>query len=214
MSSRSALLALAAPSTYALTISTITGNFVIGGVIHVAWTTSSSDAAGSFSVELVHPSFNRQYALANNVDSSSLSKDIELPVVDDLGDGYTLEFVGISDINTVYTVSDDFSIGAENTTTTHTVHGSTIKTTSTPISTPSTPSTTVNSATTTPLGPGTSTGGTSTVTSASNSDSGSGPSTPSGTSGAMPMAVANYFAGSVPAAMLVALGVVAGAVAL
>ncbi|KAF7299746.1 hypothetical protein HMN09_00980500 [Mycena chlorophos] len=211
MAKLGAFLALAAPFTSALEITSITGNFVIGGVIVVNWTTNAATDPSSFSIEMLNPTFNNQYALGNNVPTSDMSKSIEMPVVV-LGQGnYQIEFIDIENINTVFTISDNFTIGAENTTTTNSVGGKTIKTTATPISTPSTtsaPATTA--ATTTPLD-GNSTPADTTPAATSSSPA---TSSPAGSSAGMPFAVASYFAGSAPGAILALVGLVAGALAL
>ncbi|KAJ6585389.1 hypothetical protein B0H19DRAFT_420126 [Mycena capillaripes] len=110
-----AILTLAAPFAYALDITTITGNAVSEGSLTINWTTSTSDPAGTFSIELNHPSFNSALAIANNVDASSLSKTIPLPVVPPQ-DGYSITFVDISDINAVFATSQTFTIGAASST--------------------------------------------------------------------------------------------------
>ncbi|KAF7298728.1 hypothetical protein MIND_00820300 [Mycena indigotica] len=152
-----ALLALAAPYASALTISSITGNFVIGGTITIKWKTDATSPS-TFSVELLHASFNQQYAVANNVDASTGSKDIELPVVP-IDDGYTIELVAIDNINNVFSISDDFPVGAENTTASKSVHAGQVKTTFTPLSTAPLPSSTTAppaGSSTTPLAGGSS----------------------------------------------------------
>ncbi|KAJ7143560.1 hypothetical protein C8R43DRAFT_568863 [Mycena crocata] len=123
-----AILVLAAPFASALSIATVSGNAVSEGSLTITWNTASDDAAGTFSIELDHPSFVRRYdpgkghffnhnlqnnalAIASNVDSSSLSITINLPNVP-AEDGYTIEFVDISNINAVYSKSNTFAIGA------------------------------------------------------------------------------------------------------
>ncbi|KAJ7078580.1 hypothetical protein B0H15DRAFT_860183 [Mycena belliarum] len=120
-----AILALAAPFASALQIQSITGNVVSEGTITVSWSTSNSDASGTFSVELNHPSFHDALALANNVDSSNLSKDLPLPNVP-AADGYTITFVDISNINAIFATSAPFSIGAVSATQSTTIRGSTL----------------------------------------------------------------------------------------
>ncbi|KAF7314644.1 hypothetical protein MKEN_00938200 [Mycena kentingensis (nom. inval.)] len=205
-----AFLGLAAPFADALKISSVSGNFVIGGTITVSWNTANSDPTNTFSIELLHESFNQQYAIANNVDASTLSKEIELPVVP-VGDGYKIELVAIDNINQVFSITDEFPIGAENTTSTAEVAGKTVTTSSTSTTSTSASLTpTVSGASTTPV----TTPSASTPTTGGPTNSGSGSesgasSTPSGA--AVPMAVASFFN---PSALVLALGVVAGAVAL
>ncbi|KAJ7755087.1 hypothetical protein B0H14DRAFT_2978738 [Mycena olivaceomarginata] len=111
----SAILALAAPLVSALNIIDVTGDFSIGGEITVTWSTSTSDPAGSFSIELFHQSFNDNYAIANNVDASTLSKTMELPVVPTTDGDFYITFVDISDINSVFATSQTFTISLEGT---------------------------------------------------------------------------------------------------
>ncbi|KAJ6582802.1 hypothetical protein B0H10DRAFT_2443162 [Mycena sp. CBHHK59/15] len=94
----------------ALDITSISGNPVSEGSLTITWTTSTSDPAGTFSIELTHASFNNQLALANNVDASSLSITVALNNVP-AGDGYSIQFVDISNVNAVFASSPDFSIG-------------------------------------------------------------------------------------------------------
>ncbi|KAJ6504671.1 hypothetical protein C8R47DRAFT_154080 [Mycena vitilis] len=117
------VLALAAPFASALQITSVTGNAVSEGSLTIQWSTSTSDPSNTFSVELIHASFNAELALANNVDSSSLSLTVELNNIP-VGDGYTIAFVDISDVNTVFTQSEDFSIGPVSQTQSVTVTGS------------------------------------------------------------------------------------------
>ncbi|KAF7364842.1 hypothetical protein MVEN_00354500 [Mycena venus] len=210
-----AILALAAPFASALDIISITGNAVTGGSLTITWSTSTSDAAGSFSVELFHESFHDTYAIATNVDASTLSKTIAIPEVP-AADGYYIQLVDISDVNTVFSTSQTFSIGAESATQSVTVKESATPTgaktssgsltgsasqTGVPISTKPIPSSsnTASSAQTSQTAP-----------SSSGSSSGSAaPSTTAGTGAALAIR-----GGSLPGALLVALGIVAGAFAL
>ncbi|KAJ7080543.1 hypothetical protein C8R44DRAFT_70139 [Mycena epipterygia] len=120
-----AILALAAPFASALSITTVSGNAVSEGSLTITWTTSTSDQycrSGTFSIELDHPSFNNALALANNVDSSTLTTTVALPNVP-ADSGYTIEFVDISNINSVFATSASFSIGAVSATQSTTVTG-------------------------------------------------------------------------------------------
>ncbi|KAJ7213912.1 hypothetical protein GGX14DRAFT_617769 [Mycena pura] len=219
-----AILALAAPLASALKIKEITGNFVIGGDINITWTTSNSDPAGSFTIELTHPSFNSKLAIANNVDASSLSlTNVELPVVSMPGYDFTAH---IDNDAVVYAVSDSFSIGAEHTTASATVDGGVVPSTSvTPISTPSllpsvsssnklasTPPSTVSvtAPASVPSGPspgGASAGASPGGASAGGASSAASSPSPSTTGGALSVR-------SVSGALLVAVGAVAGALIL
>ncbi|KAJ7607619.1 hypothetical protein DFH06DRAFT_1249771 [Mycena polygramma] len=80
-----------------------------GATTTISWTSDATDP--TFSIELIHPSFNEAIAISNNVDPSLDTITVELPIVP-AGDGYTLEFVNITDINQVFATSADFSIAA------------------------------------------------------------------------------------------------------
>ncbi|KAJ7724356.1 hypothetical protein B0H16DRAFT_1596482 [Mycena metata] len=80
-----------------------------GTTTTITWTSTTTDS--TFSIELTHPSFNQAIAIANNVDPTLDTLAIELPVVP-ADDGYTLEFVNITNINQVFATSPDFSIAA------------------------------------------------------------------------------------------------------
>lgn len=58
---------------------------------------------------------NDNYAIANNVDASTLSKTMELPVVPTTDGDFYITFVDISDINTIYATSQTFTISLEGT---------------------------------------------------------------------------------------------------
>ncbi|KAJ7464796.1 hypothetical protein B0H11DRAFT_2051441 [Mycena galericulata] len=214
-----AILALAAPFVSALTITTISGNVVSEGSITITWTTSTSDAAGTFSIELDHPSFNSALGIANNVDSSSLSITIALPNVP-AQSGYTIEFVAIDDINTVFTTSNSFSIGAVSATLSTTVTGASStpssKSVSTTGSASGSASASVTPLSTKPAPSTTNTGFGNTVPPSATSPATSATSSPSpsttGSSGAL--VARSVLGGSLSGALLVALGVIAGAFAL
>jgi len=172
----------------------------------LTWSTSTSDAAGSFSVELHHVSFHDIYAIATNVDSSSLSKTVVIPEVP-ATDGYYIEFIDISNVNSVFATSDTFSIGAESATQSVTVGESAVPTvqsssgsnsltgsntgTDVPISTKPIPSTTPAGAATTP-------------TASPSGSSGASSAAPSVTGTGAALSTRPVFGG----ALLVALGVV------
>ncbi|KAJ7913543.1 hypothetical protein B0H13DRAFT_2004752 [Mycena leptocephala] len=206
-----AILALAAPLASALAITSVTGNAVSEGSLTISWTTSTSDPAGTFSIELNHPSFNNALAIGNNVDASSLSDTVALPNVP-ADSGYWITFVDISNINSIFAQSQTFSIGAVSATqsvtvkgsstassksasNSNSVSGSSASTTGVPLSTKPLPSTT-----------GFGTTGSATPTSAASS---AGPSTTPSTGAAL--ATRSVVGGSLSGALLVALGVVAGA---
>ncbi|KAG8219196.1 hypothetical protein J3R82DRAFT_7 [Butyriboletus roseoflavus] len=108
-------LALALPLVSALTINAITGG-TTGGAVTISWTASTTDPT-SFSIELINSAFHNSFAIANNIQTALGSITITLPQVP-IGDGYTLEAVANNNINTVYSTSGDFAIGAASTTTT------------------------------------------------------------------------------------------------
>ncbi|KAJ6576911.1 hypothetical protein DFH09DRAFT_1148761 [Mycena vulgaris] len=81
-----------------------------GGQTTITWSSTSSDP--TFSIELVHPSFNNAFAIANSVDPTINTLTLTIPAVP-AEDGYTLQFVNVSDINQVYATSGSFAIGAE-----------------------------------------------------------------------------------------------------
>ncbi|KAJ7617511.1 hypothetical protein DFH06DRAFT_103419 [Mycena polygramma] len=209
------ILALAAPFASALQITSVTGNAVSEGSLTITWTTSTSDPAGTFSVELLHASFNDQLALANNVDASQLSLTVALNNIP-VGDGYTIAFVDISDVNTVFTQSEDFSIGPVSQTQSVTVTGSaspTVKSSASKSASASgSGSASSGVALSTKPAPSTSNTGFGTTGSAtpSSAATSSAPS-PSATTGA---ALSTRSSLSLSGALLVAVGVAAGAFAL
>ncbi|KAF7312804.1 hypothetical protein MKEN_00963800 [Mycena kentingensis (nom. inval.)] len=79
------------------------------GTATITWSSTDSDPV--FSIELHHDSFNQDFAIANNVNPAAKSITIDLPQVP-AGDGYTLNFVNITDITKVYASSGEFSIAA------------------------------------------------------------------------------------------------------
>ncbi|KAJ6538696.1 hypothetical protein DFH09DRAFT_1323652 [Mycena vulgaris] len=81
-----------------------------GGQTTMTWSSTSSDA--TFSIELIHPSFNNAFAIANSVDPTTNTLTLTIPPVP-AEDGYSLQFVNVSDINQVYATSWSFAIGAE-----------------------------------------------------------------------------------------------------
>lgn len=103
------IVAVALPFVQALTVSTPT-NVNSGGTVNLNWTTAAGDPT-TFSVELINTVFNNQFALANNVDPSLQTLTINMPIVP-AGDGYTIEFVGVSNISQIFTTTGGFSIGA------------------------------------------------------------------------------------------------------
>jgi hypothetical protein len=209
-----AILALAAPFASALDIVSVTGNAVIGGSLTITWSTSTSDAAGSFSVELFHESFNDILAIATNVDASTLSKTVPIPVVP-AGDGYYIQLVDISDVNAVFSTSQTFSIGAESATQSVTVKESAVPTgkTSSGSLTGSASQTGVQISTKPlPSTSNTASGVQTSQTAPSSSGSGSGSAAPSTTAGTG--AALAIRGSSLPGALVVVLGIVAGAFAL
>ncbi|KAJ7235392.1 hypothetical protein C8J57DRAFT_1572216 [Mycena rebaudengoi] len=101
-------LALAVSSALAITITTPT-SITSGNTTTIEWFGDSSDPI--FSIELMHPSFNDAFAIANNINSSDNKISLVIPSVP-TGDGYTLQFVNVTDISKIYATSSSFSIGA------------------------------------------------------------------------------------------------------
>ncbi|KAJ7288871.1 hypothetical protein C8J57DRAFT_522793 [Mycena rebaudengoi] len=79
-----------------------------GGTTTIKWTPDAS-LSRPFSIELHHESFNDNLALANNINPESGEVTVPIPSVPPT-DGYTIEFVGIDNINEVFGTSPEFSI--------------------------------------------------------------------------------------------------------
>nr|GAT45245.1 predicted protein [Mycena chlorophos] len=92
----------------ALTINTPSG-LTSGGMATITWTATSSDPP--FSIELVHPSFNQDYAIANSVNPANQMITLQLPPVPP-GSDYQLAFVNLTNINDVFASSSNFSVAA------------------------------------------------------------------------------------------------------
>ncbi|KAG2141062.1 hypothetical protein DEU56DRAFT_281866 [Suillus clintonianus] len=107
-----ALAALALPLVSALTINTPTG-VTTGGVMNATWEATTADP-GTFSIYMVNTIFHNTFAIANNVQTSAGILTITLPQVP-VADGYTLQAISITNINTVYATSGDFAVGAQTT---------------------------------------------------------------------------------------------------
>ncbi|KAK0435018.1 Ser-Thr-rich glycosyl-phosphatidyl-inositol-anchored membrane family-domain-containing protein [Armillaria borealis] len=104
-----ALAALPLTLVHGLTISNPTETVTSTGPITISWQTSSGDPS-VFSIELINQSFNSQYAIANNVDSSLGSLSLTFPRSLPSADGYTIELVNISNINNIYAQTGTFSV--------------------------------------------------------------------------------------------------------
>ncbi|KAJ7235372.1 hypothetical protein C8J57DRAFT_1248469 [Mycena rebaudengoi] len=189
-------LALAISSALAITITT-PKSVMSGNTTTIKWIGDSSDPI--FSIELMHPSFNYALAIANNINSSDNSISLVIPSVP-TGDGYTLQFVNVTDISKIYATSSSFSIDAaaeDNTSasvgpsTTSGGAGGAGGSNSTSLGASSTGSRTSSASLT------------GSITTGSASLTGSGP--PGSPTGAAPRALS----GSVTASVLVALGIVA-----
>ncbi|KAJ7073064.1 hypothetical protein C8F01DRAFT_268644 [Mycena amicta] len=113
---------------------------VSGGSVVIHWT--PNEDVSSFSIELHHPNFNADFAIANNVNASAGEYKCDLPVVP-ATDGYTLELVNIEDITDVYGSSPEFSIAAPPSTSEQPTSTSTVArvsgTTTLPASVPASP---------------------------------------------------------------------------
>jgi len=106
-----ALLFALIPFVAAITVQPLSGATSQGQII-VKWDNVKvgTDPA-VFTIELVNPAFNDQFAIANTVDSSLGELPITLPVVP-ARDGYTIALVEVGNINNVYASSSSFSIAA------------------------------------------------------------------------------------------------------
>ncbi|KAL5519585.1 hypothetical protein ACEPAH_1268 [Sanghuangporus vaninii] len=105
----SASLALIAPLVSALTIETPTG-LTSGGPATINWTAVQGDTQ-TFSIELINNAFNRQFALANNVETGSLTISLTLPIVPlSTTADYTVQFVNIGNLTDVFAESAPFAI--------------------------------------------------------------------------------------------------------
>ncbi|KAG6891630.1 hypothetical protein C0992_001315 [Termitomyces sp. T32_za158] len=102
------LVALVAPLAHALTLN-IPQNPVSDGTVTISWTTQAGDP-DFFTIELINQQFNNAFAIANNVNTGSLSTTLVLPVVP-VGGGYTLNAVDVGNINNVFSSTGSFSIG-------------------------------------------------------------------------------------------------------
>ncbi len=69
---------LVLPFVHALTVNSPNTTVSSAGEITVSWTTSAGDP-DTFSIELINQGFNRQFAIANNVDASLQSITLALP---------------------------------------------------------------------------------------------------------------------------------------
>ncbi|KAJ7634048.1 hypothetical protein B0H17DRAFT_845700, partial [Mycena rosella] len=98
--------ALGVSTAFSLTANPLT-SAIVGGQTTITWTSTSSDPV--FSIELTHPSFNNDFAIANNVDPTKNSLTVLIPEVPP-EDGYTLQFVNITNINQIFSTSSSFSI--------------------------------------------------------------------------------------------------------
>ncbi|KAJ7111688.1 hypothetical protein C8R44DRAFT_798474 [Mycena epipterygia] len=101
-------LALAVSSASSLSVNAPTSP-TSGGTTTITWSSTSSDPV--FSIELIHPSFNSAFGIANNVNPANNNITLTIPPVP-AESGYTLEFVNVTDINQVFATSSSFSIGA------------------------------------------------------------------------------------------------------
>jgi len=196
------VLLLAAPLVSAITLNPIEGVITSGGPITITWTPGSDDPP-TFSFELLNPSFNNAFAIANNVDPSLGTLTVTLGVVP-VGTDYTIEAVNIGNINQVYSTTPVFSIGttasASGSTATAVTGTSTNTNTPTTANLPVTASTAVTGVSSSLVGTSTGTGveGTSTgtensptATSTENSPSATGTGTgTSSTSSATPSSAA------------------------
>ncbi|KAK0441508.1 uncharacterized protein EV420DRAFT_1579878 [Desarmillaria tabescens] len=104
----------------ALTISTPDQPVVSAANLTIKWNAAYVDEA-LFTVELINAAFNRQYAIANNVNSGYGGSELTvlLPAVLP-GAGFTLQLVNPGNINDVYAESGQFTVVDASSTTTGT----------------------------------------------------------------------------------------------
>jgi hypothetical protein len=103
-----ALVAMLTAGAHALTLNT-PSNVQSGRNITVTWTAASGDQP--FTLYLHHPSFNSDFAVANNVDPTTGSITFQLPEVTPRDNQYTFRAANITDINQQYSVSSAFAVG-------------------------------------------------------------------------------------------------------
>jgi len=175
MFNKAALLAFVIPLVAGLTLN-VPEIPTSGGSVTIQWTTVAGDPT-TFSLELLNPSFNNAFAIANNVPTSDGKITLNLPIVP-VGPGYTLEAVDIGNINNVYATTGSFSIGATASTTSTTTTGTSTTATST------SPITTLSATTSSGLGTTASTTRTTSSGSSSGTTSGTVSSSPATTSNA------------------------------
>ncbi|KAG7443755.1 uncharacterized protein BT62DRAFT_843127, partial [Guyanagaster necrorhizus] len=100
----------ALPFVHALTVNNPNTTVSSAGPITVTWTMSAGDP-DTFSIELINQGFNRQFAIANNVDADLQSITLSLPELP-TGSGFTIQLVNVSNINDVFAQTGDFSVAA------------------------------------------------------------------------------------------------------
>ncbi|KAG7443742.1 uncharacterized protein BT62DRAFT_1033271 [Guyanagaster necrorhizus] len=98
------------PFVHALTVNNLNTTVSSAGPITVTWTVSAGDP-DTFSIELINQGFNRQFAVANNVDADLQSITLSLPELP-TGSGFTTQLVNVSNINDVFAQTGDFSVAA------------------------------------------------------------------------------------------------------
>jgi hypothetical protein len=106
----SVFLALVAPLVSALTVSPPTRSVTSGGPMTFNWQVQQGDPS-TFSVYLSNPAFNNVFGVANDVDASTGTLTITIPLVPE-NQQYTIELVQIDDVNHVLAESAPFTIGA------------------------------------------------------------------------------------------------------
>ncbi|KAF9256670.1 hypothetical protein L218DRAFT_188189 [Marasmius fiardii PR-910] len=102
-----ALVATLSAGVHALTLNT-PSNVQSGQNVTVTWTTTSGDQP--FSLFLHHPTFNSDFAVANNVDPSKGSITFELPQVTPRDSQYTFRAVNITNIDQQYSATSNFAV--------------------------------------------------------------------------------------------------------
>lgn len=108
MLSKTAFIALAAAiSVDALSLHT-PSNVHAATPVDVAW--DFSDADPLFTLELAHPSFRQDFALANNLDPASGGTTVVIPALEVFDAQYVIRAVNVSNINQEYARTGAFSI--------------------------------------------------------------------------------------------------------
>ncbi|KAG7086215.1 hypothetical protein E1B28_002181 [Marasmius oreades] len=77
--------------------------------LEFAWNFDNSDPL--FSLELFHPSFRNDFALANNLDPASGGTRLIIPTVEPRDSQYVIRAVNVSNVNQEYARTGNFAVG-------------------------------------------------------------------------------------------------------